>query len=202
MALSFLGLFIAIFCFVSFFRKRHDRFQQETDERFWEREQEANHVRRKDISGLPYISIPFEDFSIGAFVDEKLTESEQIIETFRDKKILHLTGQTNTDLKLQYGPANLPVLMECDQNFTDMLLALTDYSNRLIELNHMDAAIPVLEFCVTAGSDVSSHYSTLANYYKAGGQSAKLEALHEKASALNSLTKTSILQKLDAIITD
>lgn len=202
MALPFLGLFIMLIAAVAFFRKRNDRHQQEAKEAFWEREQEANLVRRKDISGLPYISIPFEDFSIGAFSDEKLTEAEHALETFRDKKILNLTGQTNTDLKLQYGPANLPVLMECDQNFTDMLHALTDYSNRLIELEHMDAAIPVLEFCINVGSDISSHYAALANYYKAGGQSAKLDNLREKASALNSLTKTSILQKLDAIIAD
>lgn len=202
MALSFLGLIIAIFCFVSFFRKRHDRFQQETDERFWEREQEANHVRRKDISGLSYISIPFEDFSIGAFPDKKIIEAEQALEVFREKKILNLTGQTNTDLKLQYGPANLPALMEYDQNFTDMLLALTNYSNCLIESAHMDAAIPVLEFCINAGSDVTSHYTTLANYYKAGGQTAKLETLREMASSLNSLTKASILQKIDTLLSE
>lgn len=202
MAIPFLGLFIMLIATVAFFRKRNDRQQQEVKEAFWEREQQANLVRRKDISGLSYISIPFEDFSIGAFSDEQLAEAEHVLETFRDKKILNLTGQTNTDLKLQYGPANLPTLMECDQNFTDMLHALTNYSNRLIELEHMDAAIPVLEFCIDVGSDVSSHYITLANYYKSGGQSAKLDSLHEKASTLNSLMKASILQKLDSIMTD
>ena len=202
MALSFLGLMVAVFCLVSFFRKRHDRFQEEADERFWEREAEANLVRRKDISGLSYINIPFEDFSIGVFSDEKLAETEKHLQTFSNKKILNLTGLTNTDLKMQYGPANLPALTEYDQNFTDMLLALTDYSNRLIELGHMDAAIPVLEFCIHAGSDVSSHYAVLGSYYKAGGQTAKLEALRDKASALNSLTKTSILQKLDTILSE
>lgn len=202
MAVPLLGLFIMTIAIISFFRKRNDRHQQETEENFWEREHQANLVRRKDISGLSYINIPFDDFSIGAFSDEKLTEAEQHLQTFADKRILNLTGQTNTDLKMQYGPANLPALMEYDQNFTDMLLALTDYSNRLIELNHMDAAIPVLEFCISVGSDVSSHYAVLGNYYKAGGQTAKLKSLREKASALNSLTKSSILQKLDAIISE
>ena len=202
MALSFLGLMVAIFCLVSFFRKRHDRFQEETDERFWERESEANLVRRKDISGLSYINIPFEDFSIGVFSDEKLSEAEQRLSTFAGKKILNLTGLTNTDLKMQYGPANLPTLMEYDQNFTEMLLALTDYSNCLIELNHMDKAVPVLEFCIRVGSDVSSHYTILGNYYKSGGQTAKLKDLRDKVSALNSLTKSSILQKLDNIISE
>lgn len=198
MALPFLGLFIMLLATIAFFRKRSDRRQQEVTEAFWEREQNANLVRRKDISGLSYISIPFEDFSIGAFSDEKLTDTERALETFRDKKILNLTGLTNTDLKLQYGPANLPTLMECDQNFTEMLLALTDYSNRLIELEHFDAAIPVLEFCVSIGSDITSHYMLLADYYKNSGQTDKVEYLREKASALNSLTKTSILRKLEA----
>jgi len=200
MALSFLGLMVAIFCLVSFFRKRHDRFQEETDERFWEREAEANHVRRKDISGLPYINIPFEDFSIGAFSDEKITEIEKTLAGFRDKKILNLGGQTNTDLKLQYGPANLAALTEYDQNFTDLLHVLNDYSNRLLELGRSDAAISILEFCVNIGSDISTHYTTLANCYKAAGQTDKLNSLREKASLLDSIMKDSILQKIDGII--
>ena len=31
--------------------------------------------------------------------------------------ILNLSGKTNTDLKMEYGPANLPFLTECDNNF-------------------------------------------------------------------------------------
>jgi len=200
MALSLLGLFIAMLAVVSFYRKRHDRLQQEADDSFWEREQEANHVRRKDISGLPYISIPFEHFSIGAFTDTQLSELEDSILGFRDKKILNLTGQTNTDLKLLYGPANLQALTEYDQNFTDMLQLFTKYVNRLFELGHIEAAIPALEFCVESGSDISSHYTLLADYYKKNHQTEKLHTLREKASALNSLMKTSILQKIDAII--
>lgn len=200
MALSLFGLFIAIIAAISFFRKRHDRHQQKTTENFWDTELEANHVRRQDISGLPYINIPFEDFSIGAISDETLNQLEASLETFRNKKILNLAGQTNTDLKLLYGPANLPVLTECDQNFTDMLCLFTDYANRLIELEQFHSAAAVLEFCVETGSDVTAHYTLLADYYKTNGQEAKLNALHQKASALDSLMKNSILQKLDAII--
>ena len=202
MALPLLGLFIIAIAVIRFFRTRNDKLQQETEESFWEREHQANLVRRKDISGLSYINIPFEDFSIGAFSDEKLSNAEQQLSTFRDKKILNLTGLTNTDLKMQYGPANLSQLIEYDQNFTDLLLALTDYINALTESGHMDAAIPVLEFCINIGSDVSSHYTVLGSYYKAGGQTDNLNAIYEKASALNSLTKASILQRLDAIMAD
>ncbi|MBQ8280181.1 MAG: hypothetical protein IJZ23_10100 [Roseburia sp.] len=200
MAFPFLGLFIMLLATVSYFRKRSNRRQQEVKENFWAREQEANFVRRRDISGLSYISIPFEDFSIGEFTDEKLTEIENSVNAFRDKKILNLSGQTNTDLKLLYGPANLPSLMEYDQNFSDMLCTLTDYINRLIELEHLDAAVPVLEFCIKSGSDISTHYTLLGNYYKQHGQDDQLKALRESASNLDSLMKASILQKLDAII--
>ena len=200
MALSLLGIFIIAFAVVSYFRHRHDRLQQETSNHFWERELEANHVRRKDISGLPYISIPFEDFSIGAFSDEKITELEIKLEGFREKKILNLNGQTNTDLKMLYGPANLAALTEYDQNFTDLLHTLSEYSSRLLELEHNDAAVSVLEFCVDIGSDVSTHYTTLANCYKEAGYTDKLNRLREKATSLDSLMKASILQNLDNII--
>lgn len=200
MAFPFLGLFIMLLAVISFYRKRSNRRQEEANTSFWDREHEANLVRRKDISGLPYIIIPFEDFSIGAFSDEKLIGIEHSLDAFRDKKILNLTGLTNTDLKLMYGPANLPALTEYDQNFTDMLHILTDYINRLIELEHFDAAVPVLEFCIEAGSDISNHYVLLAEHYKTQGDVSALENLHEKASTLNSLSKNPILQKLDSII--
>lgn len=199
MVLPFLGLFIMLIAAVSFYSKRGSRRQQEIHDSFWEREQKANFVRRQDISGLPYINIPFEDFSIGVFTDEELNSLEDTLQTFRDKKILNLTGQTNTDLKLQYGPANLPLLTEYDQNFTDMLQLLTKYTNRLSELKQMEAALPVLEFCIEAGSDISTHYVQLAEYYKSKGQTDKIDALKEKANSLNSLMKTAILQKLDMI---
>ncbi len=202
MTLPFLGLFIMLIATVTYHRKRSDRRQQEITESFWEREQKANFVRRKDIDGLPYIIIPMKDFSIGAFSDEELKDIEKKLEELSQEKILNLTGQTNTDLKLLYGPANLPLLTEYDQNFSDMLFVLTEYIRRLVELEQEQASIPVLEFCIEAGSDMSSHYIQLANYYKANGHPDKIEYLKEKASGLNSLMKTTILQKLDILLSN
>ena len=39
---------------------------------FWNRENEANHTRRKDISGLPYITIPLADFPMGIYDNPEL----------------------------------------------------------------------------------------------------------------------------------
>ncbi len=196
MSLIFVGLFIIFISYTAFHRKRSDRQQKDLETDFWNREAEANHVRRQDISNLSYINIPFETFSIGAFSDEVLSSLEADFLAFQEKKMLSLGNQSNTDLKMKYGPANLTLLTEYDSNFVDMLKALNAYTNRLIELGHLEVAIPVLEFAVESGSDFTSHFTTLANYYKEGGADTKLEWLRNKAESLDSLMKDSILQKI------
>lgn len=199
--MSFLifGLFVIVVSILSYYRKRHTNLQQKADQDFWTRESAANSVRRKDISGLSYINIPFELFSIASDSDAVLNDALKELESLRDKRILNLGRQTNTDLKLQYGPANLPALMEYDQNYSDMLHLISVYSNRLIELNRMADAIPLLEFAINCGSDVSSHYTTLAGYYKDTNDTAKFISLKERANALDSIMQDAILEKINAI---
>lgn len=196
MPFLFLGLFIIFLSVISLYRKRHDRRQNEVEENFWVRESEANHVRRKDISELPYITIPFDSFSIGSFPDDALSELETELTAFGDKKMLNLAGKTNTDLKLLYGPANLTALTEYDNNYVEMLKLLNQYADRLIELNHIDAAVPVLEFAISTGSDFTSHYMTLAVYYRSHQMPDKLVWLKTQAEALPTLMRNSIVKKL------
>lgn len=193
------GLFVIAVSIFSNYRKRHERLRQEAEKNFWERENAANTVRRQDISGLPYITIPSEIFSIDSISDEVINGAIRTLESLREKKILNLAGQSNTDLKMQYGPANLPCLMEYDQNYTDMLLAISTLVNRLIELEQTDLAIPVLEFSISTGTDISTHYTILADYYKQKGEACKISDLKVQAEKLDSLMKQSIIQKLSDI---
>lgn len=193
------GLSIIAFSVIAAYRKRHDRLQQTAEENFWEHEASANSVRRQDISSLPYITIPYENFSIDSVSDAALDAAVHELNALRGKKILNLTGLSNTDLKMQYGPANLPDLMEYDQNFTDMLHGINAYCNRLSELGFTEQAIPALEFAVSCGSDISTHYTTLAAYYKKQGNLQKLDELTAYAQALQSLMKPVILEKLEAM---
>ena len=103
-----LGIFIFVVFLFSYLRKRSTREQREAQEQFWQRENEANHTRRQDISGLPYINIPLEQFPVGIFEDDALKEDEKKLLALSEKKILNLGGITNTELKLLYGAANLP----------------------------------------------------------------------------------------------
>ena len=100
MAFPFLGLFIIFLSVAAYYRKRATAQQKKVTEDFWSREDQANQIRRKDISNLPYITIPLEKFPIGISDDEELTDYENDLKTLASRKILNLSHQSNTDLKL------------------------------------------------------------------------------------------------------
>lgn len=191
-----LPFFILLLCFFSLLRNRSQQSYEKKQDSFWEKEQRANMVRKKDISGLDYIQIPLDEFPAGKFPDDKLAALEVTLQNLGTRKILNLTGQSNTDLKLQYGPANLPVLSDCDANFTLLAKTILAYGERLAELGHWQEAIQVLEFGVSCGTDISKNYTLLGSLYREHGQTAKLGQLTETVRNMNLLLKESILEKL------
>lgn len=195
--MKFLGLFIFAICLIAYFRKKSTRRQNDTEEQFWDRERKANNTRRQDISGLPYITIPLDKFPIGIFQEEEIKEYEAILSALSTQEILDLGNQTNTDLKLQYGPANLSILSECDQNFTLLCRTLVSYASSLIKAGHNAEAQTVLEFGIDCGSDLSRNYTLLADLYSKQGQAERLLALSQRAEALDSPLKSSILKQIE-----
>lgn len=172
---------------------------KESDGRFWNREDQANQIRRKDISNLPYITIPLEKFPIGISDDEELTDYENDLKTLASRKILNLSHQSNTDLKLAYGPANLPALSEYDQNYTTLLRNLVAYADCLIKNGFKAEAVPVLEFGISIDSDIRANYTLLAELYKEQGNASKIQELIDKAAALDSMMRSAILEQLHTL---
>lgn len=117
MAFPFLGLFIIFLSVAAYYRKRATAQQKKVTEDFWNREDQANQIRRKDISNLPYITIPLEKFPIGISDDEELTDYENDLKTLASRKILNLSHQSNTDLSL---PMALRIFLLC-QNMTRII---------------------------------------------------------------------------------
>ena len=184
MAFPFLGLFIIFLSVAAYYRKRATAQQKKVTEDFWSREDQANQIRRKDISNLPYITIPLEKFPIGISDDEELTDYENDLKTLASRKILNLSHQSNTDLKLAYGPANLPALSEYDQNYTTLLRNLVAYADCLIKNGFKSEAVPVLEFGISIDSDIRANYTLLAELYKEQGKTAKIQEIcHLRAAA-------------------
>ncbi|MCR5755637.1 MAG: hypothetical protein K6G30_12600 [Acetatifactor sp.] len=177
---------------------RHNRRQKESLEKgFWARESMANSVRRKPIDRLDYINIPVEQLPMSLLADDpQIAECIEIIKNLSAKRILNLTGFTNTDLKLEYGAANITELSEYDQNYTLLVRTLQKWADALFEVEEKEAAVSLLEFAVSTHTDVSKTYDRLADYYLANGASDKIDHLIEVASTLRSSNKNVILRHL------
>ena len=195
--MRFLGLFIIICSILSLLRKKHTKRQNNISDKFWEKERIANQTRRQDISDLPYITIPLEKFPIGILENDTIKECENILSELSEKRILNLGTQTNTDLKLAYGSANLSSLTEYEQNFTTLCQSLVTYASALLSEEQPSSAQTVLEYGISIGSDVSQNFLLLADIYKSQGAVGKIEELIATAEQLASLMKHSILEKLN-----
>lgn len=195
-----IGAVLIICGIIAYNKRKSDRAAQKATDSFWSKEREANLTRRKDISQLPYITIPYESLPL-----DKLPESEEYTAAVRQlhslsgKQILDLSGQTNTDLKLSYGAANLPVLMECDQNFLVLIRTLSRMAGLLSDAGNDDAAESILRFSIDAGSTIRSDFEQLAGIYGKRRDYQKLDALIARAERLKTSTKASLLASLQGI---
>jgi hypothetical protein len=195
--------FITIILLVIWFsmsRKRTSYLQEKKKENFWEKESNANHTRKTSLECLNYITIPLNLIELaGSSTDSSIMEQGKILKQLSNKKIVNLTGISNTDLKLKYGSSNLSSLTEYDQNFTQLAQTLNCIGLRFSELEDDSSAILILEFSVSCKSDISSTYKQLAQLYVNVGQAEKIDSLIESAKTLNSLMKNTILIHLEAI---
>ena len=191
---------LIIFCLVIFHNVRKSKRQAERDEQsFWERERKANSVRRKSLDHLPYIQIPLETLPMHVCEeDPQVSDCLRIINELSMQPIVNLTGFSNTDLKLEYGTANITILIEYDQSYTLLASTLQRWADLLYNAGYTDETRQILEFAISTGTDVSRSYDILADIYIATGQSRRIRELTERAQTLNSLNKNVILRHLQS----
>ncbi len=190
-------------------KKNNDNIRQ-----FWERERKANEVRKKDISNLNYIVIPnhllpdrnlpdntlennTDSFTNDIFTIPEIKDAYHVFASFNDKKMFNLNNCSNTDIKIEYGAANLTIMSEYDDNFIAMCKAAVKLASAFEKNGMIEDAIPYLEFIVKSGTDISFAYSMLANYYIEKNNTKGIDNLKLYANSLNSLTKDIILKKLE-----
>ena len=190
------GCFLIFIAWLTYEMHKSSRQMNQKDSDFWEKEAAANATRRVPLEKIPFLTIPMETFPLNQYEDAELQECERILLTLSEKKILNVTGKTATDLKEQYGPANLALLNECDLNFTELAQTLVRYGTRLHELNHDAECITVLEYGIAILTDISANYKLLAELYIKQHQPEKISALEDAAKQLDSLMKNSILNYL------
>lgn len=180
-----------------FSMKRSTKKMNEEEEKFWDREREANFIRRKPLVDLEFIDVPFDELPLDEnSEDPLLKEYAEKILALKDKKIVNLNGITNTDLKFKYGVSNLNTLSEYDENYTIMVSTLADYAEELNRLGRVEDAKTVLEIAIKCKSDVKRSYILLADMYEEAKEYDKIEELIESASALTSHAKDGIVNEL------
>ena len=131
--------------------------------------------------------------------DPEVKECRELLKSLENEKIVNLTGQTNTDLKLHYGVANLKTLTEYDDRYTLLVQTIQKWADRLWENGYTEEAIPLLEEQVRLHADITSAYRKLAVYYRDKNKTEKIEELKKTAETLNSSSKNVILKSLDEI---
>lgn len=178
-------------------RKKHAREANKREAAFWQRENEANFARRKDISDLPYIEIPYDSLPFIPDAHGEIAECQRELLAFKGSKLLNLSGLSNTDLKLMYGVANLPQLSEYDEACTAMYRTIANLGGYLSKEGYHNEAIAFLEFGIDAGSDISRNFYILADEYALAGRLSDIQKLIERAENLTSPMKPAILKHLN-----
>lgn len=168
---------------------------------FIDRENEANSTRRKSLDDLQYITIPFNELPMDTLNDDpKVNEYHQTLRDLSANSIVNLTGFTNTDLKLQYGAPNIDLLTNYDQAYTLLARTLASWGQILFDNGYYNEAKSVLKYAVSTKTDVSSTYILLSKIYKSEGNEDEIRNLIEEASSLKSLSRNTIVRKLEALL--
>ena len=164
---------------------------------FWEREQASNSVRRKSLDSLDYIHIPLESFPMDVLTENtQVCDYQDLIRNLSDRPIVNLTGYTNTDLKLEYGTANITALSEYDQNYTILVRTLQQWADVLLDAGYQQEAVVLMEFALHTGTDISRTYYKLANIHASSGDIFQIEALIRQAESLRSSNRDTIVRTL------
>ena len=196
--------FILFIIWVNVKTKRGATDNSKWDTSYWEKEREANFVRKKDISNLDYITIsedelPFSDTAGG---EEKYRQDE--VRRTLSCKILNLSGMSNADIKLAYGTANFPELSMYDQNYILLIRNLGlwgSYLHHNCEGQDTRAKI-ILERALSLGSDIKDTYVSLAEIYLAEHHPEKVQELIHRVEASDFDLKDSLLRALNELLPD
>lgn len=193
--LASLFLFFWVFCRQM---KNHTRSMREEQRSFWQRENDANNVRKKPLDDLNYITIPLDRLPTDSCNDnETIADCISTLTVLSERKIVNLTGISNTDLKLTYGTANITVLTEYDQNYTLLVTTLQKWADTLYALGDTEGTVTLLEYAVSINSDVTKTYSLLASIYDQNNELSKITLLKESANKLTSSSGKIIVRKLE-----
>jgi hypothetical protein len=189
--------FIIFFVWFTYEIRKSSKKGDEHNKSFWEREREADNVRKQPLDDLAYIEIPFEALPLQALAeDTHVAEYHETLRSLAERPIVNLSCISNTDLKLKYGAPNITVLSRYDSAYTVLARTLQHWAERLHKAGLAAEARTVLEFAVETGTDVKGSYLLLAEIYLANGEKEKIGGLIAAAEGHNTSLNKGLVKKL------
>lgn len=183
--------------------KRNTGNDKETVTSYLKRDSDANFIRRKDITNLPYIQIPFDRLPLDitlkdANMQSKIEEYQKNIRDLANTKMLNLIGISNVELKETYGPANLELLTAYEGNYNRYIRTLSLYAG-CIEEEYPKEAVQIWEYCIEIGTDISTTYASLGMYYFNHENMDAFDHLYQCIPDVEMISGKIIIKKLDNI---
>lgn len=171
------------------------KMESADNDKFWRREQDANFTPKRDISNLSYITIPLDKFP-SDYNDKEEENLKKELEELKEKRILNLDNMSNTDLKENFGFANLNIMEEIGENYVKMCKLIVELAKKRLEFNDYEGASRYLEFGVGTKSDLSAMYTLLGECYANLGKEHKISDLITLVKAMNLPLEKSIIDSL------
>ncbi|MCL2388566.1 MAG: hypothetical protein FWC89_13625 [Defluviitaleaceae bacterium] len=141
--------------------RSHRRKQEEMNRRFLEEEEAANAVRKKDIDADLYYTA-----NLSALPQLPNPDPHQVERCANRTMIRFAEPISNLELKKQYGLAQMDVIAQYEENFTEYLKSLTKWAMDIAE-NQQEDALKIVEEVVTLGGEFRDTYRLAADIYVA-----------------------------------
>lgn len=207
MKLPFFASFLVFILILQHNIRKSTKAQDREEETFWKREFSANHIRKRNLDDLIYITFQTEPFYPLNLLDAQICpdflkrnpEVKDILSRFlflEEQKIVNLNEYSNTDLKYKYGVANLNILTEYDTNYNELITLLHNYGSIFIKEGYESQALTVLEHAISIGTDITGTYLLCAEIYQKNNHQDKIDWLKKEAEKISTSRKDSIVRKL------
>jgi hypothetical protein len=193
-------IFIIFILWLQYEIRKTSQNSKKSNEIFWQNENSSNMIRSKDISNLDYITISLNQLPMEDHEDQTINSYRDTILKLSDKKILNLTGFTNTELKFQYGTANINRLSEYDNNYTVLVSILHKWAERLYAQGYINDSMAILHFAIACHTDVTKSYKLLAEIYKVKNTPDKINDLIKIVPMTKMLDKDRLINELKKIM--
>lgn len=180
--------------------RKDSRSSKRSLELFWKKEQGSNLTRKKDISELSYLTVSLDSLPMEDHEDETINSYRDLIRNYSGRKMLNLSGLTNTELKYRYGAANITLLSEYDNNYTAFVSMLQKWAQRLMDKGYEADAQRVLEFSIhSCLTDVTGAYRLLARIYHNQNSADKIDSIIHIIPRSSIRDKEKLTQELEAV---